>query len=444
MNSRLVAFKILERFDRRLGKLDALISPAFSSRKIDHRDRRFIFELIYGLMRRRLTLDFYIDKFLTHPKSKNNRTLVQILQIGLYQILYMSKVPDHAAVHECVELAKNNPRTRNSSKTVNAVLRTIIRNKRNLPQPDNERLSSRLAIQFSHPEWLVERWLKRYGLAAAKSLMEFNNKPADIYIRRKRKGLSRQQFEIESRAISDPVNGYLNLYYRLKKSMLPETVALLKEGYCTVQAPSSGWATAMLDAQPGDRILDQCASPGGKTSLLAELVEKTGAVVATDICFSRARKIRHTVRRMRLENVYVVQADGCHTPVQGQFDKVLVDAPCTGTGVFHRNPEARWNKRKSDVQDLAELQSHLLEVAAGNVAHEGILVYSTCSMEPEENEEQILSFLQAHPEFVLEPPPQSIPDQFADLDGYLRISPHIHKLDGMFAARLRKFTVPAD
>ncbi len=442
MKVRQCVLTILEDFDKGSAALETVIDRTFTSFMLDRRDRRLAFEITYGVMRFKLTLDYTLKHFLREKCFEQNDRLMDILRIGMYQIVYLDKIPDYAAVNESVQLAKMHKNTRHLSSVVNAVLRKIITQRKRLPKPSNTlALLDRLSITYSHPQWLIKRWLERFGLSNTKKLLAFNNRRPDIFFRRKVKGLSRQQFESDIRAICDISSSggsYKNLYYRLKKTLMPDQVDLFREGYCTVQAESSGWVVALLDIQMGEKLLDVCSAPGGKMSLLSELSGAQGAVCAGDLQFSRMMKVQETIFRMQLTNVFSVVCDGAHLPFTGYFDKVLLDAPCSGTGVMHRHPEARWIRSERDIKQSVIVQRNLLDGVASFVVPGGILVYATCSLEPEENQLQVKAFLERHPEFIPERPFDPVKETFIDNEGYLHITPHAHSMDGMFAARMRK------
>ena len=440
INTRLLVLRILSAFDRQPENFERSVDSVLSRAPLDDRDKRFVFEIAYGVVRRRLTLDYIIDRLLTSGSLRKKTVLRRILQIGLYQLLYLDRVPDHAAVNESVKLAKTESETRELSGVVNGVLRKVVADRRaalKLPGPETP-LAERLSVEYSHPSWMVERWLRNFGLAPVKQLLAFNNEKPQTYLRRRLRELSRQQFESENHSVCEPVGGYLNLYYRLKKTITPENVRAVRQGLCTVQAPSSGWAVALMEAEKGDKILDICASPGGKMSMLAELIGESGSLCACDDKRHRVIMCVETVRRMRLGNVHVFAADGRFPPIDGVFDKVLLDAPCSATGVLHRHPDARWVRKPGDIESLTALQAALLESAAVLVRQGGTLVYSTCSIEPEENISQIGTFINRHPEFVHSGCPESIPQSFVDAGGFLSITPFAHGMDGMFGARLKK------
>jgi 16S rRNA (cytosine967-C5)-methyltransferase len=440
VDARKVILQILTDFDNHPGTIERIVDCALSDAAIDHRDRRFIFEIVYGIIRRRLTLDYQIDRLLDNKMHKKNAVLRRILQIGLYQIVYMDRVPDHAAVNESVKLAKHETDTRHLGGVVNGVLRKVIADRHVIALPDASEMefNERLSIEYSHPRWLVDRWLKNFGLGQTKQLLAFNNSKPETFLRRKIRGLARQQFESDVRSMCDPATGYLNLYYRLKKALTPEYISVLRQGLCNIQAPSSGWVVALMDVSKGDKVLDICSSPGGKTAMLSELAGDTGTICASDSKWHRVKITLDTVRSLKLTNVYLLVSDGCFPPFEGVFDKVLVDAPCTATGVFHRHPDARWTRKPADIDECVLLQRKLLESAARQIGRGGVLIYATCSIEPEENVQLILSFLKDHPEFIHAGCPDTIPQNYIDKNGFLSITPFAHGMDGMFGARLKK------
>ena len=438
-NSRQLVLRILTAYDKRPGNLEHLIDHALEGSRIDQRDRRLVFEIVYGIVRRLATLDYLINRYVTDEKHRADALLRRLLRIGMYQLLYLDRVPDHAAVNETVNLSKTLERGRGLAGTVNAVMRALINNKKQIVLPDPQRdLADRLAIEFSHPKWMVERWIGHFGLANTRRLLAFNNEKPSIFLRRTLRMMSRQQFEADVRLICDSACGYHDLYYRLKKALVPESLHLLQQGFCNVQAPSSGWVVALLDVKRGDHVFDVCSAPGGKSILAAEIAGDSGTVCAGEVSFRRLRKVVETASGMGLRNIYPLVCDGVNPPFCGVFDKVLLDAPCSATGVLHRHPEARWIRTVDDIERLTCVQRTLLEHAATVVGEGGIIVYSTCSLEPEENELQVGEFLSRHPEFVLDACPGSIPQKFIDADGYLKITPFEHAMDGMFAARLRR------
>ncbi|GBU22955.1 16S ribosomal RNA methyltransferase RsmB [Fibrobacteres bacterium R8-0-B4] len=348
-------------------------------------------------------------------------------------------MPDHAAVNEAVNLAKRDPNTALGAGFINAVLRNVIKNKFAIELPDSQTdLAGRLSIEYSHPKWMAERWLARYGLGDTKRILEFNNERPAVYLRRKMRDISRPQFEFDMRTLCEAGCGYLNLYYKMKKPLEPENLRMLQDGFCSVQAPSSGWVVAMLGLRDGERVLDMCCAPGGKTTLIAELVGDSGFVAACDKGRWKMKTAREAFDAQDLENIYPIVCDSIDPPFFGTFDKVLLDAPCSGSGVLQRHPDGRFVRTPEDIDSRVLLQRELLESAAKLVDSDGILVYSTCSLESEENEHQVEWFLNEHPDFKLDLPPENIPAMYIDEDNCLRITPHKHNMDGMFGARFKK------
>ena len=430
--------KILAEFDREPGDPERIADKILSRRRLEDRDRRFVFEIVYGVLRNRIYLDYVIDKFLSGERELKLDNLRRVMQVGAYQILFLDRVPNHAAVNEAVEISKNDRDAAGASGFVNAVLRNVINNKHAIALPDPQiDLCARLSVEFSHPKWMVERWLARYGLGGARKIMAFNNERPEIWLRRRMRGLSRQQFEFDVRTLCEPAEGYRDLYYKMKKSLDPENLRLLRDGHCVVQAPSSGWAVALLDLRGGERAADLCCAPGGKATLMAELVG-AGTVAACDRARWKMKMAVEAVNAFGLKNVYPLICDSASPPFKGRFDSVLLDAPCSGTGVLQRHPDGRFVRTAADVVESAELQSRLLDSAAGLVDAGGTLVYSTCSLEEEENERQVERFLDAHADFTLVEPPQCVPAKFVDSKGCLRITPFEHGMDGMFGARFKK------
>lgn len=439
LNPRQVILDVLSTFDSKPSDPENLIDTALRAKNIDHRDRRFIFEIVYGVIRRRMTLDYIIDKYISDEPIRKEDQLYRVLRMGIYQLSFMDRVPDHAAVNETVKLVKQDPKIGRFTSLANAVMRNFINANKAITLPDSQsNLAYRLSIEYSHPEFFVKRWIKNYGLAKTKQLLSFNNVKPAIFLRRKLRDFSRQQFESDMRTLCEPSSGYMNLYYKLKKSLLPENIRLIQDGLCTVQAPSSGWVVAMMNINKGEKLLDMCSAPGGKTSLMSELTDGEGAVCAGDVKFNRLLKVVEAKQQMQLDNVFPLLADGNYLPFNGYFDKVLLDAPCTGTGVFNHHPEARWIRTEEDIAKMSGIQQQLLQSASKVVHSGGTIVYSTCSLEPEENENQIKNFLSENPSFVLDAPPPVIPGTYIDNDGFLRITPFEHSMDGIFAARLRK------
>jgi len=424
----------------------ALLDHAFERRTagIEARDRRWLQELLWGMLRRRGWLDALLTERVRGGLARLDADVTDLLRLGAYQLLYMGSVPPYAAIGQTVELAKRRHGL-GASKLVNAVLRRVDRDRHDTPDealspawPDDP--IDALALRHSHPRWLVARWAERFGLVDTARLLGANDSEAPVVVR---------PFGIEH----DELVGLLaaagvgtvppapgSAWARDSIQLAPGTqltaLGAFRQGQFFVQDPASTLVVHFAAVPDGAQVADVCAAPGGKS---IELSRCADAVFASDVSVSRLRRVVANVQRVRAERVHALAADARYPAVK-PMDVVLVDAPCTGTGTFRRHPDARWRLKVSDLAVMASLQRAVLRGAASIVRPGGLLVYSTCSLEPEENDGQVEAFLAEHPEFTLEPPPEgAVPA--AALDGdRLRVLPHRHGVDGAFAARLRRST----
>lgn len=407
-------------FERRVGPLDA-------------RDRRWSQELLWGMLRRRGWLDAMLAVRVRGGIAKLDGDVADLLRLGAYQLISMGSVPAYAAIAQTVELTKRRHGI-GASKLVNAVLRRVDRERDSLEPPEPADPIDALAQRNSHPRWLVARWVERWGMADTGRLLEANNLEATITVRPC--GVVREQLE----AMLDSVD--VQTYdvplmpdsLRLRAGVALAELGAFKQGALYVQDPAATLVTQYAAIQPGTVVADLCAAPGGKT---LELSRTASLVIAADRSSARVDRMLVGLGRVDASNVLCVIADA-RFPAIIPVDAVLVDVPCTGTGTLRRHPDARWRLRVSDFAVLGALQKSILRAAADVVAPHGLLIYSTCSLEPEENEHQIAGFLAEHPAFTLEPPPHgTVPDAVMD-NGLLRVLPQAHGTDGAFAARLRR------
>lgn len=442
LSARELVIRILQDYELQEASIEALVDRRLKESKIDRRDKRLVFEIVYGVIRNRYRLDFILETYLDKKSFLKNIRLMNILRSGVYQIGHLDRIPDHAAVNEGVKLAKASDESARVAGVVNAILRKVIQNKKNLPAPDDatDKLK-RLSINYSHPEWLIENWIENFGTAQTIKLLKYNNTIPVTTVRRKMRGLARGMFESEVASISESKGkgrGFKELYYPLKKHLIPNEINLFEEGNCTVQAESSGWVVALMDLKDGEKVLDVCSAPGGKTTLISELVGKDGVVYACDSDKNRINDVVDNFFRMNLTNISPVVCDGRKLPFNMEFDKILLDAPCSGTGVINRHPDARYFKKPKHIKKATKVQKKLLKEASAFVKKGGCLVYSTCSIEPEENFAQVSTFLEENDNFVLERAGGNIPPAMVDINGCLSITPFEHNMDGMFGAILKR------
>lgn len=408
------------------------------SELLDARDKRWIRELLYGALRQRGWLDALLAPRVRGGLARIDPDLAELLRIGMYQLLFMRSVPPYAAIGQTVELAKRRHGI-GASKLVNAVLRRVDRESDGLLATTPESLGASdpveaLSIRFSHPRWLVARWVGRWGADATRDLLELNNTEAPLTVRPF--GIVREQLEamLEAAEIQTEDVSLVRDSLVLRGAGAITEVGSFRQGLFFVQDPAATLVTKYA-AIPADSVAaDLCAAPGGKA---LELSRTARTVIASDRSLSRMERVVSNIARLDARNILTVIADARRPAIQ-PVDVVLIDVPCTGTGTFRRHPDARWRLRISDLAVMGALQRAIIASAATVVRPGGLLVYSTCSLEPEENDAQIESFLADNPSWSLEPPPEgSVPAAVLDA-GRLRVLPHVHGIDGAFAARLRR------
>lgn len=429
-DARLAAAEICA--DLRRGEL---LDPAFEARvaPLDARDRRWTQELVYGMLRRRALLDVHLDARVTGGLVRLDPDLIDLLRLGVYQLLYMRSVPAYAAIAQTVELTKQRHGI-GASRLANAVLRRLDRERESLALPATGDPVDALALRYSHPRWLVARWVARWGAEDTERLLEVNNTEAPTVLRPY--GIVREQLEatLESAGVHVEEVPLVPDSIQIGPGVALTELGAYRKGLFFVQDPASTLVTRYADVPPGAVVADLCAAPGGKS---AELSRTAAAVVAADRSFSRMQRVVANSDRIEASNVLPLVADARHPAIR-PVDAVLVDVPCTGTGTFRRHPDARWRLKVSDLAVMAALQRSILRAAADVVAPGGLLIYSTCSLEPEENDAQIESFLAERGDWCLEPPAEgAVPASVLDA-GRLRVLPHRHGVDGAFAARLRR------
>jgi 16S rRNA (cytosine967-C5)-methyltransferase len=385
--------------------IDEILHAALAASPLDTRDRAFATELVLGVLRHLAGLDFVIASLRDGPVDDETR---HALRLGLYQLLH-TRVAPHAAVSETVSLSGR------ARGLVNAVLRRASRELEPL------RLAIQAApahIRWSHPAFLIERWTRRFGAEAAQQLCEWNNSPAPLYVRVNTLRAAPQELPgVAEIAEPSPLHPLA-----LRVGQLPRD--WIERGLCYVQDPSTLIACDLLAPQPGQRVLDACAAPGGKTSHLAALMDNSGEIVAADSAPERLDRLRENLARLGVTNARVLRHDWWKGPGDfppASFDRILVDAPCTNTGVLRRRVDARWRLGMRDFSEMPARQLAIIRSVIPLLKPGGALVYSTCSIEPEENEQLVEKILAAHPALRLGETRQSLPFR----DG----------MDGAFAAR---------
>lgn len=435
MNVRELALSVLEKAERGRGQSDGIIRDEFELAGLSPQDRALARELVAGVLRNRSLLDWILNGSLKKGVASLTTAEANILRLGACQLCLMDRVPDYAAVDGSVRLSKRFARKGIVGLT-NAVLRDIIKKRARGFKPATGDHVKDLAIYWSHPEWLVRRWRDRLGPKETAELLEFDNKPAPVFVwanplKTDRAGLIS---ELEAGGFQPSPHHLLPEAVEIGKPAGIFSHRLFESGHFYLQDPAAQLVGLLLDPSPGQAILDVCAAPGGKACWAASR-DPGITVAAADTSSSRLRLVSQNAARLGLGNVLPLCGDGLNPPFRRQFDSVLVDAPCSGLGVLRRRLDLRWRIKEEDIGRLAGIQARLLEAASQWVRPGGALVYATCTLTAEENREQVAKFLEGHPDFSLDPAEGRLPEAAAS-GGMLEAWPHRLGTDGAVAARL--------
>jgi 16S rRNA (cytosine967-C5)-methyltransferase len=413
-----------------------LLDPSFDRRtaNLDPRDRRWVRELVYGTLRRRSRLDSFLDARVRGGSVRLDADLHDLLRLGASQLLYMGSVPAYAAIAQTVELAKRRHGL-GASKLANAVLRRLDRERDTLALPVLSDPIDALALETSHPRWLVARWAERWGIAETQKLLDANNGEAPLIARAYHVVPEQLEAMLEAAGVHVEEAPLVRDSILLSSPVSSLTeLGPFRQGLFHLQDPASTLVTQYACVPTGALAADLCAAPGGKS---IELSRSAAHVFSSDQSFARLGRVIENATRLEIGAIHAYVADARYPAIR-PVDAVLVDAPCTGTGTFRRHPDARWRLKMSDLMVMAALQRSILNGASEAVKPGGLLIYSTCSLEPEENDQQIERFLNDHAGWQVEAPPEgAVPAMVLD-HGYLRVLPQRHGTDGAFAARLRR------
>ncbi|MEW6408937.1 MAG: 16S rRNA (cytosine(967)-C(5))-methyltransferase RsmB [Nitrospirota bacterium] len=442
-SSRQIALDALNMIEK--GALASSVFEKVFECKPSRLDRAFIMELVYGVLRNRGKIDWIIECSAGRRLKEIEIGVVNILRSGIYQLLFMDKVPTWAAVDESVKLAKR-CKYKRASGFINGVLRRTSKISPDLldfPRLEEGPLHH-ISVVYSHPEWLVKRWLGQFGVEDTIALCKTNNRIPPLTLRTNTlltnrdeliNDLSKEGVE----AVNTPVSP---VGIKVKGIISIEELPSFKRGWFQIQDEASQLISYLLFPKKGERILDACAAPGGKTTHIAQFIEDEGEIIAIDINEEKLIRLKENCKRLGIKCVKSYHTDSTKDlKWLGVFDRILLDAPCSGTGIIRRHPDGKWRKTERTITEYQALQKKLLENIAEILKPGGVIVYSTCSTEPEEGENVVNEFLHNHPKFYIDNPVTYIPATGRHLINYpsgdfIRTYPHISDMDGFFGARL--------
>lgn len=409
MNARETALLLLDEIEAGGAYANIALSKGLRESGLAVRDKALVKELVYGVIKNKEYLDFTITKLSSLKFNKLSKWVVNILRLGIYQIAFLDKVPQSAAVNESVKLAKKYSHNA-SAGFVNAVLRNVCRN--GLPKTDD------LAVIYSYPSWIVDLFIKEYGRAMAVELLKAGNETPPVTVRIN---------TLNEKVLGENFKHLFENMYELNLFGSIEEMDEFKDGLITVQDTAFYHVSKALEPKPGQRVLDACAAPGGKTTHIAELMENKGEIFAFDIHEHKLGLINDTAKRLGIDIIKPVLQDATieRTELLNSCDRVLVDAPCSGLGIIRRKPDIKWKRKKSDIEDLSKLQLEMLNNCSKYLKKDGIMVYSTCTYGKEENDLVVQAFLEQNTNFKL-------------LEPCKQLFPHIDNTDGAFFSRLTR------
>ncbi|OGW25047.1 MAG: 16S rRNA (cytosine(967)-C(5))-methyltransferase [Nitrospirae bacterium GWC2_42_7] len=427
-NTRLLAVKaLLDIFGKGLKPKNSIEN---NSQNLEKRDRAFVMEIVYGVLRFRDTIDWILRHFLKNPERLDD-FIVNNLRTAVYQIYFM-RVPDWAVLNESVELEKGNGKPA----LVNAVLRNVLRQKENITLPVKSGLyDADISLNTSHPKWLIKRWIKRFGEKETESIAEANNKIPPFTIRVNTLKITKEKLisMLSERGIMSEPTAF-SFDGIILKDISYDDISFAK-GLFFVQDEASQLISYLLDPKPGEKILDACAAPGGKTTHIAQLMKDNGEILAVEKDPERIPMLKENIMNLDIKSVRIINSSLFELKDNEEFDRILVDSPCSATGVIRRNPDIKYKHRAKDLSEYGSKQKKLLLSASKHLRKNGTLVYSVCSTEPEEGEDVINEFLKTADDFRIIDTDVSFLDHFMN-KGFFRTYPHKHNMDGFFGVKL--------
>lgn len=437
------ALEVLIRIEKDGGFSHLLLNQEINAKTLSSKDEALFTQIVYGTLERKQTLDYYLEQFIDSNK-KIELWVKILLRISLYQMIYLDKIPDHAIIHEAVEIAKEKGH-KGIQGFVNGVLRSVQRN----GVADVSEIADpleRLSIETSHPLWLVEHWVNQYSFETTEAICQANLKKKPIAVRTQPlkasrntiiEQLEKEGFEVQASELSE--QGII-----IRKGNIL-TSELYQKGMLTIQDQSSMLIGEMIKAEPGMTVLDSCSAPGGKAAHIAEKMQNTGVIHAHDLHKKKVKLISDKAETLGLTIIHAQQGDARKLKEKYQkesFDRILVDAPCSGLGVIGSKPEIKYEKSLEDIARLQVIQLDILNSTAGLLKINGLMIYSTCTIEKAENERVVQEFLKMNPDFEIDNMffkelPKALQASIGVTEYGLQLFPHTHQTDGFFLSRLK-------
>jgi len=437
MNAREIAYKVLLDIEKNKNYSNMAINKHFKDVKLSNQDRGLATEIIYGVIENKYYIDYMIDKLSKVKTNKMEIYVKTLLRMGIYQIMFLNSISDYAAVNETVNLAKK--KNSKVSGFINGILRNVIRQKETIGEIKIKDDIDYLAVKYSYDKWMIRNWMIHFGKDFTTELLEVNGQRPSIYLRTNTLKITRDELieKLEQQNVKASKVNVVDEAIKVENLKDIENNILYKEGLFTIQDISSMLVGKVMNPKEKSLVLDVCSAPGGKTTHIATLMKNTGQVVSRDIYEHKLKLIKASSKRLNLTNVDVQEFDGLSLDKDsiGKFDYVLADVPCSGLGIIRRKPEIKY-KEKEEFRDLPPIQKKILENASKYVKKGGTLIYSTCTIQDNENIDVINEFLQKNKNFELAP----IDEVKVDLDnqekGYMKIYPNVHEMDGFFISKL--------
>jgi 16S rRNA (cytosine967-C5)-methyltransferase len=439
------ALKIICDIDKKGAYSNIALNKYFKGHDYRILDKAFITDMVYGTLKWKLTIDFFVEKFSSVKIKKLSPWILNILRLGIYQLIFTDKIPESAACNESVKLAKKYGHMA-SSRYVNAVLRNIARNRDNIEYPDRMKdIEGYLSVKYSHPQWMVNGWLNRFGEEFTEGLLISNNETPPFIVRVNTLKISCDELiaELKNKGFEAKRTRYMDDALVIENPASVFESETYKQGCFQVQDESSMLVGRVLGSKPGEFVMDVCSAPGGKSTYIAQMMGNKGDVLARDVHEHKIALIDEAKKRLGLDIIKteVFDATLFDKELEGKADRVLVDAPCTGFGIIRRKPDIKWSRNLEDKREIIKLQEKILDTSSKYVKPGGVLVYSTCTIEREENEEVVENFTKANREFDLEDISNYLAEGFCKetaKKGYIQLYPHIDGTDGFFIARMRR------